>query len=63
MERGGNDIVRKPEGKKPLGNKNVVGKDYIEMYLREIGWGGTDWIHLARDGEQYKVLFNMVINF
>jgi len=22
----------------------------------EIGWGGVDWIHLAQDGDQWRVL-------
>jgi hypothetical protein len=33
------------------------------MYLREIGWGGIDWIDLAQDREQWRALVNMVINF
>jgi hypothetical protein len=30
--------------------------------LREIGWDGTDWIVLAQDRDQWKVLVNMVMN-
>jgi hypothetical protein len=26
--------------------------DNIEMYLREIGWDGMDWIDLAQDRDQ-----------
>jgi hypothetical protein len=32
------------------------------MVLREIGWGGMDWIDVARDGEQWRALVNMVMN-
>jgi hypothetical protein len=24
------------------------------MYLRKIGWGGKDWIHLAQDNVQWQ---------
>jgi hypothetical protein len=32
------------------------------MDLREIGWGGMDWIDLALDRSQWRVLVNMVMN-
>jgi hypothetical protein len=31
------------------------------MDLREIGWGGMDWIDLAQDRDQWRVLVNMVM--
>jgi hypothetical protein len=37
-------------------------EDNIKMDLREIGWGGMDWIHLAHDRDQWKVLVNTVMN-
>jgi hypothetical protein len=33
------------------------------MDLREIGWGGMEWIHLAQDRDQLRTLVNMVMNF
>jgi hypothetical protein len=33
-------------------------KDNIKLNLREIGWGGMDWIDLA----QYRDLVNTVLN-
>jgi hypothetical protein len=30
------------------------------MDLREIGWGGMDWIDLAQDMEQCRTLVNIV---
>jgi hypothetical protein len=33
------------------------------MKLRETGCGGVDWIHLAHDKDQRRVLVNLVINF
>jgi hypothetical protein len=32
------------------------------MDLREIGWGGMDWINLAQDRDQWRVLVNTVKN-
>jgi hypothetical protein len=37
-------LVGKPEGKKQLGRSRHRWEDFIKMYLREIGWGGMDWI-------------------
>jgi hypothetical protein len=32
--------------------------DNIKMELREIGWGGMDWVHLAQDKDQWKTPVN-----
>jgi hypothetical protein len=52
------------EGKRPLGRpRHRWEYEYnIRMDLREIGWGGMDWIDLAQDREQWRVLVNTVIN-
>jgi hypothetical protein len=36
-----------PEGKRPLGRPRHRWEDNIRMGLREIGWGGMNWIDLA----------------
>jgi hypothetical protein len=36
--------------------------DDIRMDLREIGWEGVDWIHLAQDRDQWRALLNMVMD-
>jgi hypothetical protein len=54
--------VRKPEGKRPLGRTKRRWEDNIRMDLREIGWGGMDWIGLARDRDQWRALVNTVMN-
>jgi hypothetical protein len=33
------------------------------MDLREIGWGGVDWIHLAQDKDQWRAVVDMVVKF
>jgi hypothetical protein len=35
-------LVRKPEGKRPLGGPRCTWVDNSKMILREIGWGGMD---------------------
>jgi hypothetical protein len=32
------------------------------MDLRETGWKGVDWMHLAQDRDQMQVLVNKVMN-
>jgi hypothetical protein len=51
-------LVRKPEGKR----HRRRWEDNIKMDLREIGWGGMDWIDLAQDRDQWRALVNMVMN-
>jgi hypothetical protein len=41
--------VGKPEGKRPLGRSRRRWENNIRMVLREIGWGGMDWIYLVQD--------------
>jgi hypothetical protein len=36
--------------------------DNIKMDLREIGWDGMDWIHLAQNRNQWRALVNTVMN-
>jgi hypothetical protein len=40
-------LVGKPEGKKPLGRPRRMWVDNVKMDLRELEWGGMDWIALA----------------
>jgi hypothetical protein len=54
--------VGKPEGKRPLGRSRRRWVDYIKMDIREIRWGGMDWIHLAQDKDQFLALLNTLMN-
>jgi hypothetical protein len=40
-------LVRKPEGKRPLGRPRRRWVDNIRMDLGEVGWCDVDWIGLA----------------
>jgi hypothetical protein len=55
-------LVGKPEGKRLLGRTNCRWEDNIKIYLREIRWGGMDWVHLAQDKDQLRCLGNMILN-
>jgi hypothetical protein len=55
-------LVRKPEGKRPLGRSRRRWVDNIKMDLREIGWDDMDWIDLAQDRDQWRALVNTVMN-
>jgi hypothetical protein len=49
-------LVWKPEGKRPLGRPRRMWVNNIKIDLREIGWDGMDWIDLAQDRDQWKLL-------
>jgi hypothetical protein len=55
-------LVGKPEGKRPLGRPRRRWEDGIKMDLREIGWGGVEWIHLAQDRDHWWAVVNAVMN-
>jgi hypothetical protein len=56
-------LVGNPEGKKPRGRPRRRWEDNIKMDLREIGWGGRDWMNLAQDRDRWRALVNTVKNF
>jgi hypothetical protein len=54
-------LVGKPGGKRPLGRQRH-GWTTLKWIIREIGWGGMDWINLAQDRDQWRALVNTVMN-
>jgi hypothetical protein len=54
-------LVGKTERKRPLGRPRRRWVDNVKMYLRETGWDGVDWIHLAQHRDQWRALVNKVI--
>jgi hypothetical protein len=45
-------LVGNPEGRRPLGRPRRRWVDNIKMDLRDVGWGGRDWIDLAQDRDR-----------
>jgi hypothetical protein len=54
-------LVEKPEGKRSLMRPRCRWED-IKMDLREKGFWGVDWIHLAQNRDWWQALVNMVMN-
>jgi hypothetical protein len=55
-------LVRKPEGKRPLGRPRRRRVDNIRMDLQEVGCGYVDWIGLALDTDRWRTLVSAVMN-
>jgi hypothetical protein len=55
-------LVGKPEGKSTLARPRHGWEDGIKMDLKEIGWEGVEWIHLAWDRDSWQALVNAVMN-
>jgi hypothetical protein len=53
--------VGKPDGKRPLRRPSSRLKDNIKIDFRETEWGGTGWICLAQDRDQWRALVNTVM--
>ena len=56
-------MVRKPEGKRPLGKPRRRWEDNIKMDLEEVGIGCGDWMELAQDRDRWRTFVNAVMNF
>jgi hypothetical protein len=55
-------LIGKHERKRPLRRSRRRCDDNIRMDLREIGWEGVDWIHLAQDRDQWRAVVYTVMN-
>jgi hypothetical protein len=55
-------LVESPERKRPVWRRRSRWEGNIKMYLREIGWGVTDWLHLTQWREQWRALVSTVMN-
>jgi hypothetical protein len=60
MRNAYNFLFGKPKGKRPLGRPERGWEDNIRIDLREVGWEGVDWIHLAQDRNHWRAVVNTV---
>jgi hypothetical protein len=52
-------LVRKREGKRPLGRSRRRWVDNVKM---DLGWGDVDWIGLAQVKNTWRDLVNSILN-
>jgi hypothetical protein len=55
-------LVRKPEGKTPLGRPRRRWVDNIKTDLRKIGWDGMNWIDLTKDRDRWRSFAGTIMN-
>ena len=55
-------LVRKPEGKRPVGRPRRRWEDNMKMDLQEVGCGSIVGIDLALDGDRWRTFVNAVMN-
>jgi hypothetical protein len=55
-------LVRKPEGRRPLGRLRRRWINNIKINLLEIGLSVVNWIGLAQDRYRWRALVNAVMN-
>ena len=56
-------LVRKHEGKRPLGRPRRRRGDNIKTERQEVGCEDMDWINAVQDRDRWRALVNAVMNF
>jgi len=55
-------LVRKPEGRRPLGRPRCRWVYNIRTDLQDVGCGYMDWIGLAQDRDRWRTFVSAVMN-
>jgi hypothetical protein len=55
-------VVRKPEGKRPLGRPSSEWEQNIKKFLKEIGWEGVDRTYLTHVRDKWRSVVKTVMN-
>jgi hypothetical protein len=53
-------LVGKLEGRRSLGRPRRRWEGGIRMDLREVGWGGVEWIQLTEDKDRWRAVVSAV---
>ena len=55
-------LVRKPEGKKPLGKPRLRWEGDIDVVLQEVGCVSVDWIEMAQGRDGWRAHVNVIMH-
>jgi hypothetical protein len=55
-------IVEQPEEKRPPERLTLRWEENTKMDLKETGWVGVDWFHLAQDRDKWQDPQNIAVN-
>jgi hypothetical protein len=55
-------LIRKPEGKSPIGRPVCRWKDDIKTDIKEIVWKVVNLIYVAQNRDRWRALLNTVMN-
>jgi hypothetical protein len=55
-------LFEKNERERPLGRTKCRWENNIIIGLREGEWKGVNWMHLAQDRDQWRILMKIVMN-
>ena len=55
-------LVRKPDGRRPLGIPRRRWEDNIKKDVQEVGGDFGDWMELAQDRDSWRALVSTVMN-
>jgi len=62
MKSACNVLMGKPEWKNLFGRPRRRWEDNMRMDLKETGWEGMDWFHLAQDRDHWQAVINTGMN-
>jgi hypothetical protein len=54
--------VGRPGGKRPFGRRRHRREDNNKVDHYKMGWGGTDWIAVARDRDWWRAIVDAAMN-
>jgi hypothetical protein len=55
-------LLQHPARRRPLGRPKSRWEDNINLYLKDIGWDGMDWMNLAEEMEKGQAVVHTVMN-